>query len=155
MKIHQIVLHCSDSPDRLDKIDVKDIRRWHTDPPPKGRGWRDVAYHYIVTREPEVQIGRPHNGDSVLIGAEIGAHAFGHNEGTLGVCWVGRDRPTVEQREMLLNLMCKLLDQYSLPVEAVVGHYELDAKKDCPNIDMPGFREEIRVQQPIWKKEQQ
>ena len=25
-------------------IGVAEIRRWHTDPPPKGNGWNDIGY---------------------------------------------------------------------------------------------------------------
>ena len=30
------------------EFDIDDIRKWHTDPRPKGNGWSDVGYHYVV-----------------------------------------------------------------------------------------------------------
>ena len=53
-KIDTIAIHCTDSPDTAFNIGVKDVRKWHTDPAPKGRGWSDVGYHYLVRRDGEI-----------------------------------------------------------------------------------------------------
>lgn len=137
--IARIVLHCSDSPDIVD-IGVKEIKAYHTAGPPSGRGWSDIGYHYVVRRNGVVEVGRYENGDSVLEGKEIGAHVRGHNSDSLAICWVGRTSMTAPQRGSLIKLLRHLMQTHSLLTEDVLGHYELDPKKTCPNIDMVSFR---------------
>lgn len=139
MKIAKIIIHCSDSPDNLD-IGVAEIRAWHTAPTPQGRGWRDIGYHYVVRRSGLVEVGRYENGDSVLEGLEIGAHVFGQNSDSLGVCWVGRNAPAPAQRTALLRHVRHLMNLHGIPVEKVFGHYEFDKHKTCPNLDMNVIR---------------
>jgi N-acetylmuramoyl-L-alanine amidase len=141
-KIAKIVVHCSDSPDNLD-IGAAEIRVWHTAKPPGGRGWRDIGYHYVIRRDGTVETGRYENGDSVLEGREIGAHVLGHNSDSLAVCLVGRKQFARAQLESLTMLVRCLLVRTSLPKTAVLGHYELDKHKTCPNLDMDLFRNGI------------
>jgi N-acetylmuramoyl-L-alanine amidase len=137
--IRRIFLHCSDSPDDRD-IGVKEIEQWHLE-----RGFREIGYHHVVRRNGIIEVGRYENGDGVLIGAEIGAHAKGHNADSLGICWVGRDKMTPEQRTSLFKLLASLLKLHGLDVDDVYGHYEVDPKKTCPNVVMPVFRADLRA----------
>jgi N-acetylmuramoyl-L-alanine amidase len=136
--IDAIVVHCSDSPDDRD-VGVREIRRWHTEQPPAGNGWSDVAYHYIVRRNGEVELGR--------FESEIGAHVNGRNSKTIGVCWVGRDKPTEEQLDKLEALVVELAYRYELGVHQVFGHSEaVRTGKTCPNLDMVAFRTSVSAQ---------
>ena len=130
-RITHLVVHCSDSPDTLD-IGVKEIRAWHVE-----RGWADIGYHYVVRRDGTVEVGRPEE--------RVGAHVKGHNEASLGICWVGRDAPSPVQREALLRLLAVLARKHSVKVGNVVGHRELAplSGKTCPNLDMHGVRVEL------------
>jgi hypothetical protein len=138
-EITKLVLHCSDSPDNVD-IGAAEIKRWHTTPPPSGRGWSDIGYHYVVRRSGRVESGRFENGDSVLEGKEIGAHVAGENSDSLGICWVGRTYPTAPQMEALLALVKRLMGDHGIPSNRVFGHYEFNPAKTCPNLDMDAFR---------------
>lgn len=144
--IDAIVIHCSDSPDALD-VGVDEIREWHTAPPLKpgeqpkrgkiyGNGWNDVAYHYVVRRDGEIECGRM---ESV-----IGAHCHGLNKTSIGVCWVGDTKTDPKQRAALVKLTRELMQRYGVPVHRVFGHREGDpgAHKTCPNLDMVKLREE-------------
>jgi len=137
--IDSIVVHCSDSPDTLD-VGASVIRKWHTDPPPNGRGWNDIAYHYVVRRSGEIECGRM---ESV-----VGAHCHGMNIASIGVCWVGQGSPSAEQWSSLVRIARELRARYSVPIHRVFGHREADpsAKKTCPNIDMIKFRVEVGQQ---------
>jgi N-acetylmuramoyl-L-alanine amidase len=146
--IRRIVLHCSDSPDTNTKVDVNEIRRWHV----KERGWSDIGYHFVVKRDGTVQQGRYHNGDSILEGKEIGAHARGHNSDSLAVCWVGRDKPAAEQYDALLELLLSLAKAYRVPLPSVLGHCELDPGKTCPNLDMGRVRSDMRRLETLRQK---
>lgn len=135
MKINKIILHCSDSPDNVD-IGVAEIREWHINE----RGWRDIGYHYVIRRNGTVEVGRYENGDSVLEDKEIGAHTFGENSDSLGICWVGKNNQTREQRQSLIKLCAHLVLREGLSHTSVYGHREFDKNKTCPNIDMDEFR---------------
>jgi len=129
-KINKIIVHCSDSPDFRD-IGVDEIRRWHVD----GNGWSDIGYHFVITRSAQIQIGR-----SVDV---VGAHTRGQNADSIGVCWVGRDKPTDAQYMALVGLIVSLLEKFSLDKSKVMGHFEYDNKKTCPNLDMEKLRREV------------
>lgn len=140
--IDAIVIHCSDSLFG----DVGLIDGWH-----KSRGWQGIGYHYVILngypdeashrlhrpqfwRDGELQPGRPLD--------KIGAHVRGRNEGSVGVCLVGRDQFTAEQFSTLLKLLANLGGNFSHA--QVLGHYEAqapgDPPKSCPNLDMDYFR---------------
>jgi hypothetical protein len=147
-RITRIVIHCSDSPDTMN-IGAEEIRKWHMDPPPKGRGWSDIGYHYVVTRSGTIEAGRYHDGDSILEGSEIGAHVAGQNKDSLAICWVGRTKPSAAQYQSLIVLVCLLCASHGVALEGVYGHYELAAGKTCPNLDMAKVRLDIAAS-PGW-----
>ena len=124
-KIDLIVIHCTDSPDARD-IGALEIDRWHRE-----RGWGRIGYHYVVRRNGDVEKGRPDES--------IGAHVFGHNKNSIGVVWVGKDKPTQAQIDTLARLTTRLCEMYK--TKNVKGHCELDSRKTCPNINMVEFRE--------------
>ena len=75
-KIDTIVLHCSATPEGR-AVSVPTIRKWHTDPKPKGRGWSDIGYHFVIGLKGEIWPGRP-------IGRK-GTHVGGHNATSIGI----------------------------------------------------------------------
>ena len=78
--IIRVILHCAVT--RTDQnISVEDIRKWHTDPKPKGNGWSDIGYHYYIRLDGTIEIGRPLN--------IVGSHARGRNTGSIGICFEG------------------------------------------------------------------
>ncbi|EMQ2877340.1 N-acetylmuramoyl-L-alanine amidase, partial [Vibrio navarrensis] len=73
--MHYITIHCSaTSPEQ--NIGVSEIRAWH-----RAKGWRDIGYHWVITRQGELQAGRPMT--------QQGAHVRGHNQGNIGICLIG------------------------------------------------------------------
>lgn len=128
-EIGKIVIHCTASPDSLD-IGVREVRQWHID-----RGWTDIGYHILVRRSGVAEAGRSYD--------KVGAHVAGHNSDSLGIVWVGQDQIAQKQMDTLLVIVRGLMHQYNLSVDDVYGHYELDSKKTCPNLDMNRFRAEL------------
>lgn len=119
-KISKIIIHCSATPEGKD-FTVQQIRQWHTTPKPKGNGWRDIGYHFVIYRDSSVHPGRPVE--------QIGAHTSGHNANSIGVCYIGgcahdgktpKDTRTPAQRAALIRLVAELLRQY--PAATVHGH---------------------------------
>ena len=79
-QIHTLVIHCSATVEGK-WVDMAMIRKWHSDPKPKGRGWRREGYHRLIRLDGSVEQGRPFN--------ERGVHVKGNNINTLGLCMVG------------------------------------------------------------------
>jgi N-acetylmuramoyl-L-alanine amidase len=130
--IKKIIVHTSDSPDTRADVDAAEIRRWHTAKPPKGNGWADIGYHYVVKRDGTVEPGRPEE--------KIGAHCKNQNFDSIGVVWVGRNKQTPEQAKSLRAIVQALMVKYKLEAKNVFGHYEFEPGKTCPNLDMEAFR---------------
>lgn len=129
--ITKIIIHCSATPPRMD-IGAGTIKRWHTDPKPKGRGWSDIGYHWVIRRDGRVEQGRPE--------ARAGAHVRGHNANSIGICLVGGTgedgKPetnfTKEQWASLRGVVSGALVRY--PGATVHGHNEF-ANKACPTFN--------------------
>ena len=92
-----------------------------------------IGYHYVVDLDGTVEPGRPES--------EIGAHCLGHNQYSIGVCYVGglaadgrtpEDTRTAAQKEALLALLKKLRAKYTKA--SIHGHRDFAAKA-CPSFD--------------------
>ena len=125
--INKIIVHCTATKEGRD-FDIEDVRNWHVE----GNGWRDVGYHYLVKLDGTIQLGRP---------LEVaGAHCKGHNEDSIGVCYVGGldgfgepcDTRTTEQVDSLGALIYTLV--HTFPGSEVYGHRDF-ANKACPSFD--------------------
>lgn len=139
-KIDRLIIHSSDTPADRD-VSAADIRKWHMEAP---RFWSDIAYQYVVRLSGLTEIGRKHNGDSVLEGAEIGAHALGQNARSLGICVVGNGNFNIKQVLALVTLCKTLMKQYGLKPQDVYGHYEFDKTgKTCPGFDVNLLRKAL------------
>ncbi|MER8421851.1 N-acetylmuramoyl-L-alanine amidase [Mesorhizobium sp. M1329] len=132
--IDTLVWHCAATPEGK-WFDVEDVRKWHTLPPPKGRGWKDVGYHFIVLLDGTIQKGRPLD--------RVGAHVEGHNTGSIGCCYIGgieanslkpKDTRTAAQKAAMLKLTQDLLKQFPT-IKRIAGHNEY-ASKACPSFDV-------------------
>lgn len=125
--IDKIFVHCSATIEGK-YFDVNDIRAWH-----KSKGWSDVGYHYVITLDGQIQEGRPLD--------KIGAHVKGHNQGSIGVCYIGgvdadkkpKDTMTDLQETAMVNLLQSLKKQF--PQSTIHGHNEF-SNKACPSFDV-------------------
>ena len=142
-KVTHIGIHCAATkPTQLIGVDA--IRRWHTDPKPKGRGWADIGYHFVITRSGEIQSGRPIHLQ--------GAHIKGHNKHSIGVCLVGgldhngtpENNFTSFQFKSLKTLVKALKILY--PKVIIQGHRDFPkVRKDCPCFDVAKWRKKANV----------
>lgn len=143
-KINEIVVHCTATnpswyEDRSAEDVVAEIRRWHTDPKPKGRGWSDIGYHFVVHRDGSIAPGRPV--------WRSGAHVAGRNKYTIGVSLVGgrggcaydafEENYTDAQEQALRTLIDDLRKQYP-GIKTVSGHNQFAAKA-CPCFDVEAW----------------
>ena len=118
--IRYLVVHCSDTPNN-EPLTASDIHAMHL-----GFGWHGVGYHRIINRTGDVEQGRPDYW--------IGAHVYGHNEESLGVCLIGRNEFSEAQFQSLEAVLYQWKKQH--PNAEVVGHCDFDyTEKTCPNFD--------------------
>lgn len=124
---HKIIVHCSDTNGGT----VDAIRKFHTDPPPNGRGWDDIGYHFVILEDGTVEVGRSENLE--------GSHCQGENHDSLGVCLIGKTEFTSAQFIALQSFLRGVLGKYGLNHEAVHCHYEYPSAiaqgKTCPNLN--------------------
>ena len=118
--IDTIIVHCSDTPNNRN-VTVKEIRDWHV----KGNGWDDIGYHFIIYRNGDIMTGRP-----VHI---AGAHCYGRNSNSIGICLIGRDEFTIEQFKALRSLDRVLQGVFGDLNKH--GHRDFNKHKTCPNFD--------------------
>lgn len=133
LKFDKITIHCSDTPPEMD-IGAEKIRDWHVN----GNGWRDIGYHFVITRSGHIEDGRPIDQE--------GAHVGGHNKGNIGICLVGGEKGKFDyymgQMTALQTLVNKLRYDYGKDIE-VLGHRDLDSGKTCPNFNVKAFFGEL------------
>jgi len=139
--ITKIVIHCAYTRPDMD-VGAAEIRRWHVDPPPKGNGWADIGYHFVIRRDGTLEIGRPL--------ARAGAHVTNHNANSIGICLVGGMRQdgrgaesnyTQKQWDALEGLVKDLVQRF--PNARVLGHSDL-ANRACPVFDVAAWWADLR-----------
>lgn len=129
--INDIIIHCSATRPKVD-VGAKEIKQWHTQPEPYGRGWKDIGYHYIVRLDGTIEHGRPIS--------RAGAHCVGHNAHSIGICYVGglddageaADTRTPAQKSALIKLIYNLITVYRCDVHS---HHDYNSSKLCPCFD--------------------
>ena len=94
-----------------------------------GRGWIDIAYHFLIDGTGRVWEGRPL--------AVVGAHVKGKNDGNIGISVMGdfhkpkNARPTAAQLDALAGLARWLCAAYRIPASRIVGHRD-QQQTTCP-----------------------
>ena len=104
---------------------AEDIHQWH-----KNNGWAGIGYHYLVDKIGEVYEGRPRG--------TVGAHARGHNEESIGVCFEGdfnKESMNEKQENAAIILLTILSLAYS---DAELRmHNDFNPQKNCPGRNFP------------------
>jgi N-acetylmuramoyl-L-alanine amidase len=122
--IKLLVVHCSDTENHKD-LKALDIHKMHL-----GFGWDGIGYHKVICRSGKIENGRPEYW--------IGAHVKGHNNTSLGVCLIGRDKFTAQQFHSLESVLRSW--KLSYPKTDIIGHYNIfNTEKTCPNFDVKAW----------------
>ena len=130
--INEIIIHCADTK-ITQSFSIDDVRSWHTDPKPRGRGWSDVGYHYYIRLNGNIELGRPVE--------RSGAHAYKHNANSIGVCFEGGKMSDGSKWTFPLGAQLKPFEELKKALFLVFGelkisgHYEYSSKT-CPNFDV-------------------
>lgn len=127
--VEYLIIHSSATPPKMD-IGRKEIDRWH-----RQRGWLGIGYHFVIRRDGTTETGRDET--------TAGAHAYGYNSKSIGICMVGgvneagqaEDNFTDKQWAALEDLIDSLTRTY--PDAEVIGHRDTHgARTKCPSFDV-------------------
>ena len=138
-KIDTIILHTAAFKGPLT---AKKIREWHM-----SQGWNTIGYHFVIAGSPwdkraQIEFGRPID--------VAGAHAFGSNKRSVGICFTGHGDLydfTPEQMHLAHILIFNIIRTVREKEMRVIGHretpHELEVNsKTCPGkkVDMDKIR---------------
>ena len=116
----RIILHHADAK----SCSAEDIHRWHL-----SNGWSGAGYHFLVRKDGTIYRLRPED--------KVGAHAYGSNYNSLGVCFEGNfmeeDMPEA-QKEAGKELVAYLKNKYN--ITTVQRHKDVCAT-NCPGDKFP------------------
>lgn len=132
--IDTLVIHCADTPNGKPWT-ADDIDFWH-----QVRGFGrsaqaceafqpnlpHIGYHKVIEIDGRVVRGRSFD--------EVGAHAEGLNQTSLGYCLIGRDQFSRIQWHVLRSEVEELLR--AMPGLKVIGHRDHDPDRICPGFDV-------------------
>jgi len=137
MIVKKLILHCSAS-DNPFQDDIASVRSLHTAPKDKhfkwgeyrtnGKAWSNVGYHFFIQTDGTLEFGRPDNIQ--------GAHCFGQNHDSLGICLSGSKNFTEEQKKQCKALLKHLCEKHHLGNAQIFGHCHFNKSKTCPNFDI-------------------
>lgn len=138
-RINKIIVHHSAG---RPTESVEAVRRFHTAPPPHGRGWSDIGYH-VVIRLGDDGIWTMERARPVHL---VGAHDGGQNADSIGVCLFGdysEADPPDAAWDLLEFVVAHLVTVYGLTVHDVEGHRENEPASTptaCPGFDPARLR---------------
>ncbi len=94
-----------------------------------GRGWNDIAYHFLIDADGHIFEGRP-------VGA-LGSHTLHNNEGNIGIALMATHHPpkndpvTPAELAALVSLGRWLVAHYNIDPRTLKGHRDYK-ETDCP-----------------------
>lgn len=151
-RLRYLVIHCTATPEGRE-VSSADIRRWHTSPPPKGRGWKQVGYTDMIHLDGKTERLVDNNEDANVDPWEITNGARGYNGVSRHLVYVGglapdaktaRDTRTAAQLKTMAAYVKSFHERF--PEVRIIGHNEV-AAKDCPSFDVQRWLRSIGIEQ--------
>ena len=148
-----LVIHCTATPEGRE-VSSAEIRRWHTSPPPVGRGWKQIGYTDLFHLDGKIERLVDNNEDAQVDPWEMTNSAAGYNSVSRHIVYVGgcnnktmqpKDTRTEAQREALKRYVVDF--HHRFPQIRIVGHHELNPSKACPSFDVPSWLRAIGIRQ--------
>jgi N-acetylmuramoyl-L-alanine amidase len=147
-----LVIHCTATPEGRE-VTAEEIRRWHTSPPPKGRGWKQVGYSDLIHLDGIIENLVPYNNDDIVDVWEITNGASGVNSVSRHVVYAGgvsaddvkkaRDTRTWLQELAMITYVKETIARH--PNIKVAGHNQFNSGKACPSFDVPSWCRKIGI----------
>ncbi|WP_056036579.1 N-acetylmuramoyl-L-alanine amidase [Loktanella sp. 3ANDIMAR09] len=145
-RVTAIVIHYSATPIESD-FTAADIDQMH-----RARGYKEIGYHYFIRKDGTIETGR----DLSQAGRfEQGAHSFGENDSSIGICYeggvrrgamnLGYDSRTDAQKDAMAGLIADLLERF--PGAVVRGHRDMPgAATQCPGFNATAWWDDVLAQ---------
>lgn len=86
-----------------------------------------VGYHYVIYLDGTVETGRHLD--------EVGAHVYGNNKNSIGICMLGTDKFTPAQYDALASLVDSLQKRHT--AAKVLGHRDTSPDKNNDGLVQP------------------
>lgn len=149
-KLKYLIIHCSATPEGR-AVDAATIKKWHTSPPPYGRGWKKVGYSDLILIDGKRHTFVKHNGDQWVDAEEITNGVAGINSVSRHVCYIGGlDARTMKPKDTLTDAQSATLQAIIKEVLAyapdilIAGHNQFDTKA-CPSFWVPTYLNMIGI----------
>lgn len=151
-ELKHLVLHCTATPEGR-RVAAEEIRAWHTAPPPKGRGWKQVGYTDLIHLDGQVERLVRNNEDAQVDPWEVTNGAQGYNSISRHVVYVGgvaadgkspKDTRTPQQLAAMERYVKDFHSRF--PGVKIIGHNKIAAKA-CPSFDVPAWLKSIGIEQ--------
>ena len=135
--IKHIVIHCS-ATKLSTNYSVERLKKDHL-----ARGFSNIGYHFYITKD-----GMIHHGRDMAI---AGAHVYGYNANSIGICYEGgldadgkpKDTRNNIQKQSIRDLLKVLKKRW--PQAQILGHRDFPkVAKDCPCFNAKKEYEDIQ-----------
>ena len=152
-RLRYLVIHCTATRAGRE-VTAAEIRRWHTAPPPAGRGWRQVGYTDLIHLDGTVERLVRNNEDEWVDTWEVTNGAAGYNSVSRHIVYAGglasdgktpQDTRTEAQRQAMRKYVEDFHRRH--PRVKIVGHTYLNPSKACPSFDVAGWLRSIGIKQ--------
>ena len=153
MRALRLTVHHTEGAQPMDREnaihELQAIQSFHQN----GRGWNDIAYHYLIDGTGQIWQGRPEG--------VVGSHVLARNDGSIGIVLMGsfhppkNQHPTPAQIASLVSILRYLSVEHQIPVNHIYGHREQEPghATDCPgNIlfaMLPDIRRQVAAGAPV------
>lgn len=148
-KLKYLIIHCSATPEGMD-VKPQQVKHWHTDPKPYGRGWDRVGYSDLVLLDGTIHNFVEYNEDDLVQMSELTYGVAGFNSVSRHICYIGgcdskmnpKDTRTDKQKEALKQYVLNFKKKH--PNAQVFGHYHFSPKA-CPSFNVEKWLKEIEL----------
>lgn len=155
--LQYLVIHCTATPEGRN-VTAAEIRRWHTSPPPGGRGWKQVGYSEMIHLDGTIETLVPYNDNQRVDAWEITNGATGINSVSRHIVYVGGVDKNGKAKDTRTDAQKKALEMYIKahttlqPQWQIAGHYHFAAKA-CPSFNVENWLKSIGVNEKnIYRK---
>lgn len=147
-----LIIHCTATRQGRE-VTAEELRRWHTAPPPRGRGWQQVGYTDMFHLDGTVERLVENNEDNNVDTFEITNGAAGYNSFSRHIVYVGGCDDAGKAKDTRTEGQKRAMERYvkafhsCFPFVKIVGHNELNKTKACPSFDVQKWLQQIGILQ--------
>ena len=151
-----LVIHCTDTSEGRE-VTSAEIRAWHTDPKPRGNGWKQVGYQRMYHINGGVEELVRNNYDNFIDPWEITNGVAGRNGEAIHWVYVGgtTNDGLGEPKDTRNYLQRKAMERdlkffhMKFPNVLIVGHHYFNRNKACPSFDVQAWLHTIGIKQTL------